>query len=115
MAICKFLDDCGKKGGRSGERCAYMLFDMPSCGGCRTCEMACSFRHEEQFNPAISSIRILEKINGPGYRVFLLEKSDGKGMACDACRDLGSELCIQFCQKSSDLEKILKEFKGKGG
>jgi len=27
-----------------------MIFDMPSCGGCRTCEMACSFRHRKSLS-----------------------------------------------------------------
>jgi Fe-S-cluster-containing hydrogenase component 2 len=87
-----------------------MIFDMPSCGGCRTCEMACSFRHREEFIPAISSIEILDKKNEPGYLVSLLEKKRGERIACDGCKDLERPLCLQYCQKDKDLEKILKEF-----
>ena len=92
-----------------------MVFDMPSCGGCRTCEMACSFRHEEKFIPAISSIKILEKENEAGYLVSILEKSEGIRIACDDCKDLDAPLCIQYCQKWEDLGKILKEFREKRG
>ena len=87
-----------------------MIFDMPYCGGCRTCEMACSFHHRGEFVPAISSIEILEKVQEPGFLVALREKGDGKGMACDGCQGLDVPLCIEYCQKYEDLEKILAEF-----
>ncbi len=87
-----------------------MIFEMPSCGGCRTCEMACSFHHRGEFIPAISSIKILDKEKGPGYDVFLAGKSDAEHMACDGCRKLTVPLCVEYCTKSKDLEKILEEF-----
>lgn len=87
-----------------------MIFDMPSCGGCRTCEMACSFHHEEKFIPAISSVKILDKQNEPGFLVLLVETSDGGNIACDGCKELDVPLCMQYCKESEDLEKILKEF-----
>ena len=87
-----------------------MIFDMPSCGGCRTCEMACSFHHRGEFVPAISSIGILEKVNEPGFLVVLREKNEGEGMACDGCRGLNVPLCLEYCEKREDLEKILTEF-----
>ena len=87
-----------------------MKFNMPTCGGCRTCEMACSFKHSGEFIPSISSIRITDKERGPGYDVVLAEKSDGRNMSCDGCYDLREPLCIQYCNKSEDLGKILREF-----
>jgi len=92
-----------------------MIFDMPSCGGCRTCEMACSFRHRGEFIPAISSLKIMEKGDEPGFYVLLLEESDGHRLACDLCQELEVPLCLQYCRESEDLEKILKEFKKKQG
>jgi len=87
-----------------------MIFDMPSCGGCSTCEMACSFRHRGEFIPAISSIRILDRERGPGFFLCLLEEGDGKRIACDGCVDLDVPPCVQHCEKGEDLEKILKDF-----
>ena len=87
-----------------------MIFEMISCGGCRTCEMACSFKHKGEFIPAISSITILDKKNEPGFLVQLLEKSEGQSLTCVGCKELEVPLCMQYCQKNEDLEKILKDF-----
>ena len=87
-----------------------MTFDMPSCGGCRTCEMACSFHHRGEFIPAISSIEIVERSNEPGFLVMLRDKGEGRGMACDGCKDLDVPMCLEYCEKREDLEKILTEF-----
>lgn len=87
-----------------------MIFDMPSCGGCRTCEMACSFRHREEFIPSLSSIKILDKSEGPGFRLLLLEETGGDGIACHGCKNLEEPLCVQYCPKSKDLIEILNLF-----
>ena len=87
-----------------------MIFEMPTCGGCRTCEMACSFKHKGEFIPSVSSIKILDKENGPGYRVELLEKEQGQNLACDGCKELEYPLCLDYCQKTDELETILKSF-----
>jgi Fe-S-cluster-containing hydrogenase component 2 len=87
-----------------------VIFDMPSCGGCRTCEMACSFKHEEAFVPSRSSIKILDKKDGPGFLVFLVEESGGQEVACDGCLEFGVPLCIQYCRESEELKRIIKEF-----
>jgi len=86
-----------------------MTFDMPTCGGCRTCEIACSFHHKEEFNPAISSIKILDKKNEPGFLVFLVEESDEQSIPCDGCEGLRVPLCMEFCKKKEELEKMIKE------
>jgi hypothetical protein len=72
--------------------------------------MACSFRRRGEFMPEISSIKILEKEDGPGYFVSILEKNEGQNLACDGCKNLEFPLCLQYCLKREDLEKILKEF-----
>lgn len=87
-----------------------MLFDMPSCGGCRTCEMACSFKHKGEFIPALSSIKIIENLHEPGFRIFLVEESNGQSITCDCCKELDVPLCMEYCKESESLEKILKEF-----
>jgi Fe-S-cluster-containing hydrogenase component 2 len=91
-----------------------MIFDMPTCGGCRTCEMACSFKHEEEFIPSISSIKIIDKKEGPGFLVLLLEETGTDGIACDGCKEFAVPMCMQYCRKSEDLKKILEEFMEKG-
>ena len=87
-----------------------MFFDMPSCGGCRTCEMACSFRHREEFIPAISSIKILDRMDEAGFRVFLVDESGGHNIPCDGCKGLPIPVCVEHCQKDKDLQEILKAF-----
>lgn len=90
-----------------------MIFDMPSCGGCRTCEIACSFHHTGEFQPSVSSIKILNLDKKQGYAVSLADETDGMTMACDGCKGLDVPLCIQYCKDSDDLGKILKEFSEK--
>ena len=94
-------------GGKDGNA---MTFDMPTCGGCRTCEMACSFQHKGEFRPAISSIKILDNENGPGFHILLFEESDGQSIPCHGCKEQGLPLCVQYCHESETLEKILSEF-----
>ena len=91
-----------------------MIFDMPTCGGCRTCEMACSFKHEEAFVPSISSMKIIDKKEGPGFLVLLLEETGADGIACDGCKEFAVPMCMQYCRKSEDLKKILEGFTGRG-
>ncbi|HQK99189.1 MAG TPA: hypothetical protein PK090_00380 [Smithellaceae bacterium] len=87
-----------------------MKRDMPSCGGCRTCEMICSFHHTGAYNPSLSSIKILEKTTGAGYNVLLLKEDGPAGRACDRCRGLARPLCLDVCREESDLTAILDEF-----
>jgi Fe-S-cluster-containing hydrogenase component 2 len=99
-----------QEGGKEGNS---MTFDMPSCGGCRTCEMACSFKHKGAFIPAMSSIKILDNENEPGFHILLFEESDGQSIPCDGCKEEDLPLCMQYCIESEKLEKILKEFMDK--
>jgi len=88
-----------------------MKFDMSSCGGCRTCELACSFHWLEGFLPSASSLKIVEKDDGPGYAVLLKEVADGDGPACDHCAGLDIPLCQEYCREGDDLYLILEKFK----
>ncbi len=92
----------------SGEECVE-VFEMPSCGGCSTCELACSFHHTGEFSPANSSLKIQNKPGEEGYRVLIVDKSDGTRIACDACKDLDIPLCVEYCRESDDLGNILNE------
>ena len=97
-------------GSVQGERGDNMIFDMPSCGGCRTCEIACSFHHTGEFQPSASSLKILNKQDRKGYKISLIEESDGKAIACDGCTDLEGPLCVQYCRDSEELSRMIKEF-----
>ena len=88
-----------------------MIFDMPDCGGCRTCELACSFKHLGKFNADVSSLQVLERKDGPGFRIRLVEEGEaGERFPCDLCRDRETPLCLEYCHEKEQLEEILKEF-----
>lgn len=87
-----------------------MIFDMLSCGGCRSCEMACSFHHVGEFRPSVSSIRITDKEDGIGFHVLLVEKADDQHRACDCCQGLEVPLCVQYCKERDVLEGVIKQF-----
>lgn len=88
-----------------------MMFDMPSCGGCRTCELACSFHQQGGFVPAASSLKIVEKKDGPGYLVLLKAVADASGPACDQCAGMDIPLCLEYCRELDGLYEILQQFK----
>jgi Fe-S-cluster-containing hydrogenase component 2 len=88
-----------------------MIFDMPGCGGCSTCEIACSYRHTGVFKPSLSSIKIIDKENNePGFRVLLIGSTGEDGIACDGCKDYEEPFCIAICHKKEELEKIIREY-----
>ena len=86
------------------------IYEMPSCGGCRTCELACSFKHTGEFNPSVSSIRIIEKEDGLGFCVGLTEKRGERRQICDGCIDMVEPMCLQYCDKKEDLKETLQKF-----
>jgi Fe-S-cluster-containing dehydrogenase component len=95
---------------RKGVGESGILFDMLSCGGCRTCELACSFHHTREFVPSVSSLKVLAKEDGPGYRVLLVRESSGGSIPCDLCKNLDVPLCMEYCREMDDLGKILLSF-----
>ena len=52
-----------------------LIEDLPlkTCVGCRTCELACSFEHDETFNPKKSRIRIARKGPAISYPVVCVQ------------------------------------------
>lgn len=64
---------------------SYRLLVNPSlCTGCRLCELVCSLRHEKQFNPERSRIRIL-KVERSGLDVPI------------TCLHCNPAYCIKVC------------------
>jgi len=87
-----------------------MLFDMPSCGGCRTCELACGFQHTGEFSYSASSLRILDKADRHGHTVLLLERDEGTSFACHGCQDIDEPLCVLHCREAEELTAMIHEF-----
>jgi len=87
-----------------------MLFTLNGCGGCKTCEIACSFKQTGEFNHQVSGIEIIEKIDEKGYDVRLLECPESERLACDGCKDLEEPFCLHYCHKRDDLGGIIREF-----
>jgi Fe-S-cluster-containing hydrogenase component 2 len=84
---------------------------MQECGGCLTCEMACSYKQTGEFNHHISGIEILKNKEGKGYIVRLIEDSSEGRISCDACVDLeGGPMCMRYCHKREDLKVIIDQF-----
>ena len=91
-----------------------MDYDMKFCGGCTTCEIACSYKHTGSFNNRVSSIEIIPKDKEPGYKVRIYEKAAGKHFACDGCLNAGDiPPCAEFCVRSEDLLEIIEKHRTK--
>ena len=86
-----------------------MIYEMLTCGACRTCEIACSYHHTGEFVPSLSSIKIYEKESGEGYIVELLEEDHDRGKGCDGCVNLKEPLCMEVCKDKESLEKMIHE------
>lgn len=88
-----------------------MDFEMNECGGCQTCEIACSYKHTGEFSHRVSSIEIIELEDKPGYKVRIAHEPDGERFQCDGCQDIeGEPLCVQFCPKKEELMEIIEKF-----
>lgn len=93
-----------------------MIFDMPECGGCRTCEIACSFKQMGKFNADVSSLQVLYRDDGPGYRIRLVEDGeDSVRFSCDLCQDREIPECMEYCHEKEKLKEILINFGKKTG
>lgn len=90
-----------------------MLFKLEGCGGCRTCEIACSFKLTGEFNHQAAGIEIVEQENGVGFDVRLLDHPEGTRLACDGCKDLKEPFCLSYCHQRIELQRIIEEFKKK--
>lgn len=93
-----------------------MVFEMAGCGGCRTCEMACSFSHLGRFNADVSSLQILESPDGSGFKIRLVEEGEPGGrIPCDLCKGRETPLCLEYCHEEERLREILREFRARKG
>jgi carbon-monoxide dehydrogenase iron sulfur subunit len=55
-----------------------IIVEAAECAGCRVCELACSFRHEERFSPSLSRITVIkEDKHGLDYPLYCRQ--------CESC------------------------------
>jgi len=85
-----------------------MPYEMPSCGGCRTCEMACAFVLTGEFAPSRSVIRILARTEDQGYVVAFRKPPGESTLPCPNCLNNATPLCVQYCEKSTDLMRLIE-------
>lgn len=62
-----------------------LVVDYEKCSGCRMCELVCSWRHKQEFNPAKAAIQI----------VTMREKSIDIPIICQQC---DKAMCQEVCQ-----------------
>ena len=94
-----------------------VTFETAGCGGCRVCEIACSYHHQKVFSPSLASIEIVDKPEELGFAVsFYISGADGH-LACDRCEGEDEPLCLKYCSVSmydalkaileSDLPRVM--------
>ena len=64
----------------------FILADPEKCIGCRTCALACSFEHEEAFNPVLSRITPLWMQEAGRFLPF-------------TCQQCSEPLCAAACPR----------------
>jgi len=89
-----------------------LIYDFPECGGCRTCELACSFYISGDFNIKNSCIRIMENKNKSigGFLVNFVEDESSCNFKCSYCLDENEPLCLQYCIQSEKLRELILKF-----
>jgi len=89
-----------------------MRFSFPDCGGCRNCELACSYRFANEFDPKVSAIEIVKKKSG-GYEVIFYEAASGHRNICDGCIDLEEPMCARYCHSALELMEYIDDMRCK--
>jgi Fe-S oxidoreductase len=79
-----------------------MPVEMPSCTGCKTCEMACSFKHKQEFNPKLSAIAVVPNDKKAGYLILINREDPNRAIDCTGCLE-----CLKLCPVSEDLKAII--------
>ena len=87
-----------------------MLFEFKNCGGCKTCEIACSYRFSGAFNHHMSAVKVVEKRGQAGFAVDINDEQGAVRFACDGCADLEAPMCAEYCHDPEEFVKLIGEF-----
>jgi Fe-S-cluster-containing dehydrogenase component len=87
-----------------------MIFEFEDCGGCTTCELACSYQRTGEFNHHVSSIQIIQMNNKSGFFVNLVQ-DDKNRYICEGCMDCNEPMCVTYCRQGQDLMKIINQYR----
>ena len=60
-----------------------VTFETEACGGCRSCELACSFHHTGFFQRGLSSMDVTPKPKELGHSITFYRESVDGHIACD--------------------------------
>jgi Fe-S-cluster-containing dehydrogenase component len=71
------------------------VMDTEKCTGCRACELACSYHHQGEFSPSISSVHIKRDDREGRIELCLYKQAEGIHLACDC--PTGKEFCLKYC------------------
>ena len=88
-----------------------VVVESDICGGCRSCELACSYHHTKCFQPSISSIQIIIRPKKITYDLILYNENEGDHLSCDKCKGMEVPLCVLFCSRSyrGELMRLIRE------
>ena len=65
------------------------------CAGCRSCEIACSYHHQEIFSRKIASIEVKRWEKNGKFGIILYRQGQDEHLACDCAK--GHEFCVNYC------------------
>ncbi len=84
-----------------------MQFSFSDCGGCRSCELACSYHKYGEFDIKKSAIIVNQQYDQGCYTVILQEPGQGASVYCDGCKDEDDPVCIRYCHSREELKKYV--------
>ncbi len=90
---------------------AKLVFETKGCGGCRICEIACSYHHRRVFSPSLSSIEIMDRPEELGFAISLYTADEKGHLACDGCEGEDQPLCLKYCSvlMHDELKTLLEK------